>query len=216
MMQDIQEPKTFDSTTPLSLTSTPPLRRYELCAKLLAGFAAVVATVILLPDRPHLYFDLGIAVLLILAIIGLARFSLRQYIERPHAEMGSLMHGVAAAGAICGVLVVALTGESVGVDGIVRLCVGFTTFAVIGAAWALIAGILAYWPVHFVTTKLVSLSFRNRAAVTGAVAGLLAFAPLLATRRFHWAYLGGTLLTALCTQRAAAMHRRYTRRKNVD
>jgi len=216
MIQDIQESKTFDSATPLSRSPSPAAQRIQLCVKLLAGFIAIVATIFLLPNRPHLYFDLGIAALLILAIVAAARFSLRQCIERPHAEMGSLMHGVAVAGAICGVLVVALTGDAAGVDEVLRLSVGCSAAAVIGAAWALIAGILAYWPVHFLTTKVVPLSFRNRAIATGTVAGLLAFSPLIATQHFRWPYLGGTLLTALCTHRAAAMHRRYTRRKNAD
>ena len=153
MMQDIQEPKTFDSATPLSTTRSSASQRIRQGGKLLLIAYTLVQTFLLLPDRPHLYFDLGIAALLIVGITYLARFSLRQYIERPHAEMGSLMHGVAAAGAIYGVLAVALTGESAGVDKIVRLCVGFSAAAVIGAAWALVGGIVAYWPFIFSRRK---------------------------------------------------------------
>lgn len=212
-MQDIQDRKTFESPTPLSTSQPLPWKRIAFCAKLLAATVVFIAIVVLLPQRPHLYFDLGVAVLLIIAIVWGARFSLRQYIERPHAEMGSLMHGVAAAGAIFGVLAVALTGDAGGVDEVLRLTISFSVVSVLVAAWTLFAGILVYWPVHFISTKLFKLSFRSQAVAIGAVAGLLAFSPLFATTGLHWAIAAGTLLTAVCTHRAAAMHRRYTRRK---
>ncbi|MCE9607208.1 MAG: hypothetical protein K8U03_20165 [Planctomycetia bacterium] len=196
------------------MTARPlPWKRIRLCAKLLAGAAAVGAVSLWLPERPHLYFDLGIAVLLLMGILFAARFSLRQYIERPHAEMISLMHGVAAAGAIYGVLAVAFSGDSVGVEEVLRLTVGFTVAATLGAAWALIAGIVCYWPVYALTRKVLKLSFRHEAAAIGAVAGLLAFTPLLATGEFRWTVVAASTLSALCTHRAAALHQRYTRRK---
>lgn len=212
MMQDIQEPKTFDSPSPLFSLQALSGKRFRLCAKLLAVFVAVIVAMLWLPDRPHLYFDLGIALIFLGAIIAVGRYSLRQNIERPHAEMGSLLHGIGVAGAIYGVLWIALTGDSVGVEEILRLTVGYGIGAVLGAVWTVLIGILAYWPVHVVARNLFKGSYRQEAVTLGLLTGGLALVPAAVTAGFDWTLVASALLSAVCAHRAAAMHKRFMRR----
>lgn len=212
MMQDIQEPKTFDSPSPLFNLRSLPRKRIQQSAKLLGIAGAVITTVMLVPDRPHIYFDLGIALVFIGAIIAVGRYSLRQNIERPHADMGSLLHGLGVAGATYGVLTIALTGDSVGVEEILRLTVGFSIGAVLGAAWTVLIGILAYWPVHVVVRNLFKGSYRQEAVTLGLLVGGLALVPVVVTAGLNWTLYASALLTALCAHRAAAMHKRFMRR----
>jgi len=212
-MQDIQEPKTFDSPSPLLNLRSLPWKRIQLCAKLSAVVIAIVVATIWLPDRPHLYFDLGIAVVFIAAVIAIARYSLRQNIERPHADMGSLLHGLGVGGAIFGVLTIALTGDSVGVEEILRLTVGFSMGAVLGAVWTVLIGILAYWPVHVVVRNLFKGTYRQEAVTLGLLTGGLALVPVVVTAGANWTVVVSAVLCAVGAHRAAAMHQRIQRRR---
>lgn len=214
MMQDIQEPKTFDSPSPLFNLRSLPWKRIQQCAKLTASAAAFVYCAFQIPDRPHLYFDLGIALVFSGAIIAAARYSLKQNIERPHAEMGSLLHGLGAGGAIYGVLTIALTGDSVGVEEILRLTVGYSIGAVLGAVWTVLIGILVYWPVHVVVHNLFKGSYRQEAVTLGLLVGGLALVPVAVAAGAHWTVTASALLCAVCSHRAAAMHERVNRRRS--
>lgn len=213
MMHDIPEPKTFDSPSPLFRLQSLSGKRFQLCAKLLAIFVALIVATFWLPDRPHLYFDLGIALIFIGAIIAIGRYSLRQNIERPHADMGSLLHGLGVAGAIYGVLTIALTGDSVGVEELLRLTVGYGIGAVLGAVWTVLIGILAYWPVHVVVRKLFKGGYRHEAATLGLVTGAVALVPVVVMAGMNWTPVASALLCGVCAHRAAAMHKRITRRR---
>lgn len=180
---------------------------------MLALFAALLIATAWLPDRPHLYFDLGVAVMFIAAIIAIARFSLRQNVESPHAEMGSLLHGVGAAGAIVGVLTIALTGESVGVEKIGRLLLGYGIGAVLGAGLGVLVAILVYWPVDVVVRTLFKGSYRQEAVTLGLFTGGLMLIPIVASVGMHWTFVASALLFAVGAHRAAAMHERCTRRR---
>jgi hypothetical protein len=212
MMHDIQEPKTFDSPSPLFRLQSLSGKRFQLCAKLLAIFVALIVATFWLPDRPHLYFDLGIALIFIGAIIAIGRYSLRENIERPHADMGSLLHGLGVAGAIYGVLTIALTGDSVGVEEILRLTVGYSIGAVLGAAWLVLIGILVYWPVHVVVRKVFKRNYRQEAATLGLLTGGLALVPVVVMSGMNWAPVAAGLLCGVCAHRAAAIHKRFMRR----
>ncbi len=211
-MHDIPEPKTFDSPSPLFSLQSLSGKRFQLCAKLLAVVVAIIVATFWLPDRPHLYFDLGIALVFIGAIIAVARYSLTQNIERPHADMGSLLHGLGVAGAIYGVLAIALTGDSVGVEEILRLTVGYSMGAVLGAVWTVLIGILAYWPVHVFVRKLFKGSYRQEAVTLGLFTGGLALVPVVVMSGMNWTPVASALLCGVCAHRAAAMHKRFMRR----
>lgn len=212
-MQDIPEPKTFDSPSPFFSFASLSHKRIQLGAKLLAGAAALLVVTLWLPDRPHLYFDLGVAVVLCAAIIAVTRFSLRHNTDRPHAEMGALLHGLGAAGAIFGVLTLALTGGSVGVEEILRLTIGYSVAAVLGAAWSVLIGILVYWPTRVVVRSIFKGSFRQEAVTLGLLTGALALVPLVVRSGTTWPAIASALLAAVGAHRAAAMHERSARRK---
>ncbi|MBA4017991.1 MAG: hypothetical protein C0483_12525 [Pirellula sp.] len=208
-VRDTSDEKTFAPATEGGITRGPG----RLYAAIGAGLIGIGLLVWLFTAvSPQVLVEIGLAISVALLGLFLMRRAVDMTHGKPHAEMLSLLCGVAAGGGIFELFVFAagLTTDEVHRANIFLVYVGLWFAMLLGATLAFVLGGVIYWPVHVVAGRLLRCNLKTEAVLIGGATGaVVATVSFLSTQPKTLLEIASVASTMLCAYRAALLHERF-------